>query len=234
MNLTTVHILLVDDEPAIRRYLRTTLTAEGYSVAEAETGKDAIRLVLSERPALILLDLGLPDMDGVDVIRSIRQWLADLPIIILSVRDQQADKVAALDAGADDYLTKPFGSAELLARIRVSLRRTTQEVESKDSVFRAGELEIEPDSYRIMLKGNEIRLTPIEYEILLALIQNVGRVLTHHQLLQMVWGGAYGTDMHLLRVNISNLRRKIEPDPSRPRYLITDPGVGYRFRIDSS
>ncbi len=229
MNEIGFRVLIVDDERAIRRYLHAALNAHGYIISEAINGQEALSAVAAERPDLVILDLGLPDIDGVEVTRQVREW-SQVPIIILSVREQEGDKVAALDAGADDYLTKPFSSGELMARIRVALRRTTQS--SAEPVFSSEGLEVNLSRRLVTVKDQEISLTPTEYDLLRALIQHPGRVLTHRQLLQKVWGNAYETETHLLRVNMSNLRRKIEPDPTRPRYIITEPGVGYRLRVE--
>ncbi len=229
MNEPTLRILVVDDEPAIRRFLRASLTAHGHEVFEAVTGREALSDVVARRPDLIILDLGLPDMDGVEVTRRLREW-TQVPIIILSVREHESDKVAALDAGADDYLTKPFGIGELLARIRVAMRHAFQP--ASDSVFAAGDLTVDFGRRLVSVGGHEVQLTPTEYELLRALIKNAGKVMTHHQLLRQVWGVASEQDMHMLRVNISNLRRKIETDPTRPVYVVTEPGVGYRLRAN--
>jgi len=229
MNEIGFRVLVVDDERAIRRYLHAALNAHGYIIYEAVNGQEALSAAAAERPDLIILDLGLPDIDGVEVTRQIREW-SQLPIIILSVREQERDKVAALDAGADDYLTKPFSTGELMARIRVALRRSTQI--SPEPVFTSGELTVNLSRRLVTVRDQEISLTPTEYDLLRVLIQHPGKVLTHRQLLQKVWGNAYETETHLLRVNMSNLRRKIEPDPTRPRFIITEPGVGYRLRVD--
>jgi two-component system KDP operon response regulator KdpE len=222
-------ILVVDDERPIRRFLRASLSAQGYQVTEAATGKEALAAAVTDHPDLMILDLGLPDMDGVEVTRQIREW-SDLPIVILSVRDSEKDKVTALDAGADDYLGKPFGTGELLARLRVALRRTG--MAAGEAVFRQDELEIDWNRRVVLVQKKEITLTPTEYELLRALVRNAGRVLTHHYLLRTIWGAGYEYDLHILRVNMSNLRRKIEPDPTRPRFILTEPGVGYRFKAD--
>jgi two-component system KDP operon response regulator KdpE len=219
-------ILVIDDERAIRRYLRTSLVGHGHEVLEAGTGQAGLDAVLARKPDLIVLDLGLPDMDGVEVTRRLREW-STTPIIILSVRDREDDKVAALDAGADDYLTKPFGIGELLARIRVAMRHVTQPV--IEPVIEVGELVIDLGKREVMLKGERVALTPTEYDLLRVMAQNLGKVLTHTQLLRQVWGAAYAEESHLLRVNISNLRRKIEPNPDQPKYILTEPGVGYRL-----
>jgi two-component system KDP operon response regulator KdpE len=221
--------LIVDDERAIRRLLSVTLTANNFHVYEAEQGQTAVEAVVLHRPDLVILDLGLPDMDGVDVVHALREW-SQTPILILSVRDQESQKIAALDAGADDYLTKPFGVGELLARLRVALRRTSGDALAP--VVTSGDLEVDLTRRLVRVGGAEVQLTPTEYDLLRHLIQHAGRVLTHRQLLEAVWGTGYTEEMHLLRVNISNLRRKLEPEPTRPRYIITEPGVGYRLRLD--
>ncbi len=222
-------VLVVDDERAIRRFLNVSLNAHGYVVFDASTGEEALNAAMTHRPDLIILDLGLPDMEGTEVTRRLRQW-TQVPIIILSVREQEADKIAALDAGADDYLTKPFGIGELMARMRVTLRRTAQPVFS--SIFQVDALTIDLGRRRVTVEENEISLTPTEYNILRTLAQNAGKVMTHRQLLRQVWGANYESEMHILRVNISNLRRKIETNPNRPNYILTEPGVGYRLKSD--
>ena len=221
------HILVVDDEVAIQRFLRTVLDAEEFTVHQAETGHAALAAAAVVKPDIILLDLGLPDLDGVEVIRRIREW-SPVPIIVLSVREREDDKVKALDAGADDYLTKPFGIPELLARIRASLRRTLQQ--APEPVFTLGELEVDLARRLVTVGGTEIQLTPTEYDLLRLMVTHAGKVLTHSQILRQLWGNAYLEQPHVLRVNISNLRRKIEVDPSRPRFIITEPGVGYRMQ----
>jgi len=221
-------ILVVDDEAPIRRYLRAALSAQGFDVYEAANGQEAINAVLTNRPDIIILDLGLPDFDGIEVTRRLREW-SQTPIIILSVREAENDKIAALDAGADDYLTKPFSTGELMARMRVALRRMTSKLD--DPILQVDGLEMDVARRIVTVDKNQIALTPTEYEILRLLLQNAGKVITHRQLLRQVWGIAYESEMHILRVNISNLRRKIEPDPTRPHYLLTEPGVGYRIRI---
>ncbi len=227
MSERKTHILVVDDERPILRFLSTALSGE-YSVTQAATGEDAIRAVASDHPDLMILDLGLPDIDGVEVTRRIREW-SDMPIIIVSVREQESEKVAALDAGADDYLTKPFGAGELMARIRVALRRSAPM--EANATFRSGDLVVDFVDRLVSVAGSEISLTPNEYDILRTLTQHAGKVLTHRQLLRAVWGTAYESETHLLRVNVSNLRRKIERDPAKPEHIITEPGVGYRLRI---
>lgn len=231
MSKVGLRVLVVDDEVAIQRFLRVALNGEGFVVREAATGKDALLALAMERPDLVLLDLGLPDMDGVEVTRRLREW-SQVPVIILSVREQEVDKIAALDAGADDYLSKPFGMGELLARIRTVLRR--QMSGAAEPVFSLGELKVDLANRLVTVDGREVQLTPTEYDILRALVIPAGKVLTNHQLLRQVWGEGY-TDLHILRVNISNLRHKIEPDPSRPTYIHTESGVGYRlsFKTDA-
>jgi two-component system KDP operon response regulator KdpE len=225
-----VRVLVVDDERPIRRFLRTSLEVHGYVIFEAADGLDALAAVVNDRPDLMILDLGLPELDGVEVTRRLREW-TQLPIIVLSVRDQEADKIAALDAGADDYLTKPFGIGELLARIRVALRRAS--TPAGEPVFKTGDLTVDLGRRMVMVCGLEVQLTPTEYDLLRQLVTHAGKVLTHHYLLRHVWGVGYDEEVHIVRVNISNLRRKIETDPSRPTYIVTEPGVGYRLRTDS-
>jgi len=220
-------ILVVDDERPIRRFLNASLSGN-YTIIEAANGEQAIHAVATERPDLIILDLGLPDLDGVEVTRRLREW-TQIPIIIISVREQENDKIAALDAGADDYLTKPFGAGELLARIRVALRRAT--LTENEPVFISGSLSVDLTLRSVTVTGQPVTLTPTEYDLLKMLIKHAGRVLTHHQLLRSVWGDAYERDTHILQVNISNLRRKIEPDPARPTHIVTEPGVGYRLKV---
>jgi two-component system KDP operon response regulator KdpE len=222
-----LRILVVDDEPPIRRFLRTALSAHHYVIFEAVNGETAIEGVIASRPDLIILDLGLPDIDGIEVTRQLREWTA-VPIIVLSVREHETDKVAALDAGADDYLTKPFGVGELLARIRAALRHAAHS--TAEPVFTVGELSVDLTRRVVTVAGEEVQLTPTEYDLLRLLVTDAGKVLTHHQLLRRVWGAGYDEELHMLRVNISNLRRKIERDPARPRYIVTEPGVGYRLR----
>jgi two-component system KDP operon response regulator KdpE len=220
-------VLVVDDEVAIQRFLHVTLNGQGFIVSEAATGRDALQSLALEHPDLVILDLGLPDIDGVEVTRRLREW-SQVPVIILSVREQEADKIAALDAGADDYLTKPFGVGELLARIRTVLRRQITGV--SEPVFTLGDLKVDLANRLVTVNGREVQLTPTEYGILHALVLNAGKVLTNRQLLRQVWGEGYD-DLHILRVNISNLRHKLEPDPTRPTYIHTEPGVGYRLKV---
>lgn len=220
-------VLIVDDEHAIRRFLRASLAAHGYTVYEAAAGEAAVQAVIADRPDIVILDLGLPDIDGIEVTRRLREWSAT-PVIILSVRNDESEKIHALDAGADDYLTKPFGVGELLARMRVAMRHRTPDPAS--AVLAAGELSIDLSRRLVTLGDEPVQLTPTEYDLLRVLMTHAGKVLTHRQLLREVWGAAYEAETHLLRVNISNLRRKIEPEPARPQYILNEPGVGYRLR----
>jgi two-component system KDP operon response regulator KdpE len=220
-------ILIVDDEPEIRRFLRASLRVNQYEVFEAQNGSEAVTAVITHHPDLMILDLGLPDKDGVEVCKEIRTW-SQMPIIILSVHDRETDKINALDAGADDYLTKPFGVGELLARIRGVMRRVnTQE---NGPVFRVGDLCVDLSRHVVTVNEVEVQLTPTEFDLLKVLIMEAGKVITHRQLIHRVWGTAYEDESRLLRVNISNLRRKIEPDLNQPRYIITELGVGYRLK----
>ncbi|MBE3590628.1 MAG: response regulator [Firmicutes bacterium] len=220
-------VLVVDDERPMRRLLRVVLAGEGYEVLEAEDASTAVRTAAADRPDAIILDLGLPDGDGIEVIERVREWSA-VPIIVLSVRDQEREKIRALDAGADDYLTKPFGTGELLARLRAALRRIVRTAD--EPVVTLGDLAVDVVRRRVTVRGQEVHLTSTEYTLLKTLAVNAGKVMTHRQLLRAVWGPGYEDAVHLLRVNMSNLRRKIEPDPVKPCYLITEPGVGYRLR----
>jgi two-component system KDP operon response regulator KdpE len=224
-----LRILVVDDERAIRRFLRASLTTHGHTILEAGSGAEALSVAAEQRPDIIFLDLGLPDMDGVEVMRRLREW-TQIPIIVLSVRDQETAKIEALDAGADDYLTKPFGMGELMARVRGVLRRSLQ-TGSREPVFVSADLQVDLAHRQVLKAGREVGLTPTEYEILKTLVQNAGKVMTHQQIIMKVWGGGYTEEAHLLRVNISNLRRKIESDPTRPDHIVTEPGVGYRLRV---
>src|SRR5713101_6520350 len=225
-------ILLIEDELPIRRFLRASLTGNGYQLVEAETGEQGVRLAAQQPPDLVILDLGLPDMDGQEVLRRLREWLR-APILILSVRDQEQQKVTALDNGADDYLTKPFSTGELLARIRVALRHAQgRSGDQESSTFASGDLRVDLAARRVFVKEKEIHLTPIEYKLLTALVRHAGKVLTHHFLLKEVWGPHHQQENHYLRVFMAGLRRKIEADSAQPRYLLTEPGVGYRLAVD--
>jgi two-component system KDP operon response regulator KdpE len=222
-------ILVIEDEPPIRRFLRPTLTSQGYRVVESATGEDGLLQAATRQPDLVILDLGLPDLDGLEVIRRLREWTS-IPIIVLSARGAESDKVAALDAGADDYAAKPFAVGELLARARVALRHAAGSGrEPAESTFALGDLRVDLGRRRVWVADVEVRLTPIEYRLLAVLIRHAGKVLTHRQLLQEVWGPAQVEQTHYLRVYMANLRRKLEADPARPRFLRTEPGVGYRL-----
>lgn len=220
-------VLLVDDEPAILRTVRANLTRHGFRVETAETGQAAIEHA-HERLDLVVLDLGLPDMDGLDVIRDIREH-SNMPIVVLSARDAEQQKVSALDLGADDYLVKPFGIEELLARVRVALRHAARSAAGSGAVFRSGDLAVDLEHRRVLLGDAQVRLTPTEYSLLAALVRNADRVMTDAMLLQQVWGPEYGEEDHYLHVYVARLRRKIERDPQNPRRLLTEPGVGYRL-----
>lgn len=221
-------ILMVDDEVAILRFLRVALENGEFSLYEADNGHAALAAAVAVHPDVVLLDLGLPDLDGIEVIKRIREW-SQVPIIVLSVRDSEDDKIGALDAGADDYLIKPFSVGELQARIRVALRRSLQK--APEPIFSWCDLTVDLPRRKVTLQGEEAQLTPTEYELLRLLVTHAGRVLTHGQILKKVWGANY-TDQNVLRVTIRNLRQKIEPDPSRPKYIVTELGVGYRLRCE--
>lgn len=222
-----LRILVVDDQIEIRRFLRASLGVHGNTVFEASSGQEALRMALDNRPDLVILDLGLPDIDGVEITRRIREW-SRMPIIILSVRAHEQNKIEALDAGADDYLTKPFGVGELMARIRVVMRHVV--TPEGEPVYRIGELVIDLAHHRVYVAGEDVILTPTEFDLLKTLVQNAGKVMTHKQLIHQVWGTTYEDEDRLLRVNVANLRKKIEIDPSKPVYLVTELGVGYRLR----
>ena len=226
----SARILVVDDEPQIGRLLKTSLGARGYEVAVASDGQAALDLAASWRPDLILLDLGLPIIDGLEVCRQVRAW-SQVPIIVLTVRDAEQDKVAALDLGADDYLTKPFGTDELLARIRVALRHAARLSVTEEPVRHFGDLMIDLARRLVVVRGQEVHLTPREYDLLRVLVVQAGKVLTHRMLLRAVWGSAYEQDVPTLRVFVTQLRRKIEADPSHPAHILTEPGIGYRFHV---
>jgi len=223
-------ILLIEDEMQMRRFLRVTLQSENYHVLEAENAKEGLKQAATRNPDTILLDLGLPDLDGLEVIHAIREWSV-IPIIVISAREQEGDKISALDGGADDYLTKPFSAGELLARIRVSLRHAALSgQEQKEAVFVAGDLRIDFLKRQVYRGDINIHLTPIEYRLLTLLVRNVDRVMTHRQILKEVWGPGYVEQTHYLRIFMNQLRKKIEIDSTRPRYLINEPAIGYRFR----
>lgn len=222
-------ILIIDDEKSIRKFIKVSLTAQGYHVCEAATAEEGMSQLLSKKPDIIILDLGLPDMDGTDFIVQVRQW-SDIPIIVLSVRERETEKIKALDSGAYDYLTKPFSIGELMARIRVIERYLLPADEQP--MWQLDDLSVDLSRRRVKLNNEEISLTPTEYDILRIMIKNKGKVLTHDQLLKLVWGIGYSQERNLLRVNMSNLRKKIEPNPQIPRYIFTEPGVGYRLKSD--
>ncbi|MBK8573727.1 MAG: response regulator [Holophagaceae bacterium] len=223
-------ILLVEDEPQMRRFLRVALEGSGYRYLEAGTGQEGLALAVQHRPEAILLDLGLPDMDGLDLVVRLREW-SRTPVIVISARGQETDKVGALDAGADDYLTKPFGTRELLARVRVALRHAGPETQ-QEPVFVLDRWRVDLAKRQVLMDGKEVHLTPLEYSLFTTLIRHAGKVVTHRQLLKEVWGGAAGAQPLYLRVYMTQLRHKLEAEPSRPRYLQTEPGVGYRLRTD--
>jgi two-component system KDP operon response regulator KdpE len=220
-------VLIIEDEAQMRRFLRASLTSQGYRVTEAESGQEGLVQAAARNPDVILLDLGLPDQDGFSVTKRLREW-GKTAIIVISARGQEEDKINALDAGADDYLTKPFGVGELLARIRVALRHATGP--ELGSQFMLGELSVDFTRRKVMVRGAEVHLTPLEYKLLTTLIKNADRVVTHRQLLHEVWGPGYGNQTQYLRVYMAQLRHKLEADPSHPEYLATEPGVGYRLR----
>lgn len=227
MNEPSLRVLIIDDEPQIRRLLRTTLKPNGYTIIEASTGEEGLVRAGMEHPDLVLLDLGLPDIDGMEVLRRLREW-SRVPVIVLSVRGGERDKIQALDSGADDYLAKPFGIGELMARMRAALRHALQG-EKDEPLFESGGLVVDMARRLVRTDGREVRLTPKEYDLLHVLVANAGKVVTHGYLLREVWGPAYTGQTHYLRVYIGTLRGKIEQDPARPRHIITEPGVGYRL-----
>jgi two-component system, OmpR family, KDP operon response regulator KdpE len=222
-------ILVVDDEPQLRRVMRTTLTDLGYTVIDAKTGEDALELLRHDQPDLILLDLNMPGIGGLETCRAIRQS-SEVPIIILSVRNTEREKVQALDAGADDYVSKPFGIQELMARIRAALRRSPASGENDLNIFRTDDLEIDFTARRVVMAGKSARLTPKEFDLLRMLVANPNKAIPHRKLLQTIWGPDYGDEVEYLRFFVNQLRKKIEPVPSKPKYLITEPWVGYRFQ----
>lgn len=224
-------IIVIEDDPAIRKFLRTSLSTQDFTVFEAETGRQGIVEAGMRKPDLMILDLGLPDMDGVEVIKAVRAWSA-MPIIVLSARNYEQHKIDALDLGADDYLTKPFGFGELLARIRVALRHANRTSENpQGELFTTDNLHIDLLNRLVSVDGQEVRLTPIQFRLLSVLVKNVGKVMTHQQILREVWGPSYQENAHYLRIYMSQLRQKLEQNPTQPRYLLTESGVGYRFKI---
>jgi len=229
MSTTGALVLVVEDEPQMRRFIHASLSAHGYQVGEAANGAEAMALATSRNPDVILMDLGLPDMDGIDLTRRLREW-SRTPVIVISARGREADKVSALDAGADDYLTKPFGVDELLARIRVALRHAHQSPSTDETPVEFGPVRIDFSRREVTVSDRVIHLTPTEYKMLSLLARNAGRVLTHRQIIREVWGPSYAGQNHHVRVHMAELRKKIEADPARPKLILTEPGVGYRLR----
>jgi two-component system KDP operon response regulator KdpE len=225
------HILLIEDEPQMRRFLRITLQGHGYRLVEAASGQEGLMQATTRNPDVVLLDLGLPDLDGLEVTRRLREW-TQTPIIVISAREQEQDKVKALDAGADDYLTKPFSAGELMARIRVALRHMARQTGKQEPVFVLQNLRVDLAQRQVFLDNAEVHLTPIEYKLLTVLIRHAGKVITHRQLLQEVWGQAHVNEVQYLRVYMTQLRHKLENDPTRPRFLMNEPGIGYRLKYD--
>jgi len=230
MTVPKTHILIVDDEPQIRKFLRTTLTSHDYQVSEAEKIADALKLLTTHPPDLMLLDLGLPDGDGLDVIKELRGW-SQLPVIVLSARGQEHDKVAALELGADDYLTKPFGAAELLARIGVALRHSRAGNQPQPSVFESAGLRVDIANRQVTVDGQEVHLTPTEYKLLCTMVKYAGKVVTHGQLLRDVWGKHSSEQGHYLRIYMQHVRQKLGDDALNPKFLITETGIGYRLKV---
>lgn len=225
-------ILLIEDEPQMRRFLRITLQSHGYRLIEAETAQEGLMQATTRNPDVVLLDLGLPDLDGLEVTRRLREW-TQTPIIVISAREQEQDKVRALDSGADDYLTKPFNAGELLARIRVALRHAARrDTEGQEPTFTVQNLRVELVQRQVFVDDKEVHLTPIEYKLLVVLIRHAGKVITHRQLLTEVWGPAHTNEVQYLRVYMTQLRHKLEADPARPRFLLNEPGVGYRLKYE--
>jgi two-component system KDP operon response regulator KdpE len=233
MNGNGPRVLLVEDEVQMRRFLKASLTAHGYRLIETTTGEEGLRQATAYNPEIVLLDLGLPDLDGLAVIRRLREWTT-VPVIVISARDQEQEKIEALDSGADDYLTKPFGTGELLARIRVALRHAERVSGDTEAAVTVGELRLDLARRQVFVRGDEVHLTPIEYKLFATLMKHAGKVLTHRQLLKEVWGPSHLHQMQYLRVYMGQLRHKLEDEPARPRYLVTEPGVGYRLRVDPS
>lgn len=231
--MNNISILIVEDEPEIRRFLRVTLSNHGFTLYEATKGAEAIAMLESSIPTLVIMDLGLPDIDGVDLIKRIRDW-SKVPIIVLSVRNMESDKIDALDAGADDFVTKPFGVFELMARIRVALRHLDlrDKGDEESSVFSVGDLKVDFSRREVFIKDTQVHLTPTEYKLLTMLAQNPGKVVSQESLLREVWGPGHSKRSHYLRVYMGNIRQKLEEKPARPRYIITEPGVGYRLKDD--
>jgi two-component system KDP operon response regulator KdpE len=225
-------ILLIEDEPQMRRFLRITLRSQGYRLVESETGNDGLTQAATRNPDVVLLDLGLPDLDGLEVTKRIREW-TQTPIIVISARDEEQDKIHALDAGADDYLTKPFNAGELLARIRVAVRHASQrDTEQQEPVFTLDNLRVDLGRRQVFVDEQEVHLTPIEYKLLMVMVRHAGKVITHNQLLKEVWGPAHVNEVQYLRVYMTQLRHKLEADATRPRFLMNEPGIGYRLKYE--
>ncbi len=224
-------ILLVEDEGPIRRFLRASLPLHDYRLVEATTAAEGLHLAAAQRPDVVILDLGLPDRDGLEVLRELRAW-SDVPIVVLTARDQETDKIAALDAGADDYLTKPFGVGELLARLRVALRHGARRTSEPATTYSSGGWQLDLAARRVTVQGSEVHLTPTEYRLLVTLVRHAGKVVTHRTLIRELWGDEYEDAQRTLRVHVSQLRRKLEPDAAQPQFLLTEPGVGYRLKED--
>lgn len=228
MNDTPTRILIIEDDVQIRRFVRTALASRGFEVYQADNGTEGLIEAATRKLDLVVLDLGLPDMDGVAVVERLREW-SPIPIIALSARSLESSKIATLDAGADDYLTKPFGVGELLARIRVALRHANAGNTGQNEAFELDKLKVDLRRRRVLVDGSEVHLTPVEYRLLTVLIRHAGKVVTHRQLLKEVWGPSHGEDSHYVRIYMAQLRHKLEADPARPRYLLTETGVGYRL-----
>jgi two-component system KDP operon response regulator KdpE len=225
-------ILLIEDEPQMRRFLRITLRSQGYRLVESETGNDGLAQAATRNPDVVLLDLGLPDLDGLEVTKRIREW-TQTPIIVISAREQEQDKIHALDAGGDDYLTKPFNAGELLARIRVALRHASRrDADQQEPVFILENMRVDVARRQVFVGDQEVHLTPIEYKLLMVMVRHAGKVITHNQLLKEVWGPAHVNEVQYLRVYMTQLRHKLEVDPARPRFLMNEPGIGYRLKYD--
>lgn len=224
-------ILVIDDEPEIRKFLKTALTSHGHEMIEAANGKDGLKALTTHKPDLVILDLGLPDRDGLDILREVRGW-SQIPILVLSARGQEQDKVTALEEGADDYLTKPFGVAELLARIKVALRHATSSSQPEAQVFEQNGLRLDHAARRVFVDGVEVHLTPLEYKLLTQLTRHAGKVVTHNQLLKEIWGKYAAETNQYLRIHMQHLRQKLGDNPLNPRFFITEPGIGYRFKSE--
>ncbi|MBA4371283.1 MAG: DNA-binding response regulator [Thermodesulfovibrio sp.] len=225
-------VLLIEDEPQMRRFLKITLQGHGYRLIEAQSGQEGLNEAATRNPDIVLLDLGLPDIDGIEVTKRLREW-SHVPVIVISAREQENDKIRALDAGADDYLTKPFGAGELMARIRVALRHLSrQQTGGDEPVFVLANLKVDFSKRQVFIDEKEVHVTPIEYKLLATLIRHAGKVITHSQLMKEVWGPGYADQTHYLRIYMAQIRHKLEADPARPRFFINEPGIGYRLRME--